>query len=134
VVFDILDRGFQKAAGERCRHLTPAGCGVYDARPVSCRSFRCLWLNGAGEEQHRPDRAGFLLRDLPHPTNKGEAMVQVLELRAGALAADTEGEAIAHEIGYEHAVLMVRMDGTRRAIQPTTRFMKPVVLDSGKAP
>ncbi len=37
------------------------GCGVYDKRPTSCREFSCVWLDGNFEEQHRPDRIGFVL-------------------------------------------------------------------------
>lgn len=106
---------------------------TYDTRPVSCRSFACLWLKGAGGEEHRPDLCGFVMREIEHPAQPGVALVQVFELVDGALAAGSEGEAAAHEVGYQYPTLMVRRDGTRRAIQPTGGILAPVVLD-GKTP
>lgn len=50
-----------KKNGERCQHLTPTGCGIYEDRPPSCRAFECLWLQGDGDPSVRPDRLGAVL-------------------------------------------------------------------------
>ncbi|HTP25120.1 MAG TPA: hypothetical protein VMK12_05590 [Anaeromyxobacteraceae bacterium] len=50
-----------KALHERCRHLREAGCGVYDARPASCRAFFCHWVRSGGAEPERPDLSGVML-------------------------------------------------------------------------
>ena len=48
-----------KPAGERCRHLGPRGCRIYDERPASCRAFECLWLQrDAIPSNLRPDKSG----------------------------------------------------------------------------
>lgn len=60
----------EKAAGERCRFLTPRGCGIYESRPESCRTFDCGWLQGEGDVSQRPDRVGGVLL----PTKLGLAL------------------------------------------------------------
>lgn len=53
---------------ERCRHLRDdaisGGCAIYEARPKTCRVFKCLWLwNDHGiefPESMRPDRSGIV--------------------------------------------------------------------------
>ena len=40
---------------------TGRGCEIYEARPASCQSYRCNWLNGEGERNDRPDKAGFVM-------------------------------------------------------------------------
>ena len=51
-----------KPARRACDHLCRAGCGIYEARPASCREFHCLWLRGAldGGEALRPDALGVM--------------------------------------------------------------------------
>ena len=36
------------------------GCAIYHDRPASCRSFRCLWLDGHLGEDDRPDKLGVI--------------------------------------------------------------------------
>lgn len=40
-----------KKAGIKCRFLTAEGCGIYEVRPLVCRTFKCDYLKG---------RKGFL--------------------------------------------------------------------------
>lgn len=52
-----------KPKGAWCRHCRPGrGCGIWDTRPVGCRSYYCQWFFAPmlGEEW-RPDRAKFLM-------------------------------------------------------------------------
>jgi hypothetical protein len=46
-----------------CAHCKPgAGCGIYDTRPLECRTFFCGWMTDLGfGPEWRPDRAKFLL-------------------------------------------------------------------------
>ena len=54
-----------KPAGVRCPalRLGKPGCGVHGTpqQPESCVSFRCLWLQGVGANDQRPDRVGVFL-------------------------------------------------------------------------
>jgi hypothetical protein len=45
------------AKDEWCCHAQKhAGCDIYQARPMPCRAFRCLWLDGHLPDWARPDR------------------------------------------------------------------------------
>lgn len=44
-----------------CRPGTAAACTVYKTRPRSCSDFRCLWLGGAFDDEHRPDKTNLVL-------------------------------------------------------------------------
>jgi hypothetical protein len=50
-----------KPAHTRCAHQSPSGCGIYEGRPQACRTYRCAWLEGQGDDGDRPDRAGLIL-------------------------------------------------------------------------
>ena len=67
-----------KPNGVPCEHLTEGGCGIYEDRPESCRSFQCAWLRGAGDGLYtRPDFTGGVLtveKD-ESPDDLGEALV-----------------------------------------------------------
>lgn len=61
-------RELGKPVAEPCSHLRHGRCGIYDERPEVCRVFRCQWLMGVGEQEHRPDRMGAMLT--VHPQHK----------------------------------------------------------------
>jgi len=45
----------KKAVNTWCRHCSPGrGCGSYDERPSSCRTFECLWLSSQSLGQPMP--------------------------------------------------------------------------------
>ena len=52
-----------KQPGTWCVHCVRGqGCGIYDERPVSCRTFFCLWMTGpALGPEWKPERAKFAL-------------------------------------------------------------------------
>lgn len=50
-----------KPATVRCPHVCESGCQRYRTRPKSCRKFKCLWLEGAFDEEHRPDKTGIVV-------------------------------------------------------------------------
>jgi len=54
-----------KLPGERCKHLGPNGCTIYDTRPDECRIFNCAWLLGVGDQSVRPDRLGGVVTGNP---------------------------------------------------------------------
>lgn len=58
-----------KKAGERCRHQTAAGCGVYrrpDLMPRSCHLWNCRWLvDDDTADQLRPDASHLVIDMLP---------------------------------------------------------------------
>lgn len=52
-----------KPMGAACVHCAPgAGCGIYAARPASCRSFECVWLmDPEMPHRFRPDQSKVVL-------------------------------------------------------------------------
>ncbi|GMV03911.1 MAG: hypothetical protein AMXMBFR53_01930 [Gemmatimonadota bacterium] len=56
----------RKSPWQACRHLGASGCGIYDRRPASCRTFECQWLrgvlemDGAVDADLRPDACGVI--------------------------------------------------------------------------
>lgn len=72
ISLDIPELG--KKAGVPCEYATENGCSIYERTRIepqfsACRSFRCLWLQGWGEQQERPDRSGLLYYDAPENAN-----------------------------------------------------------------
>ena len=46
-----------KLPGTWCPYCSVGkGCAAYERRPAECRHFKCSWLLGMGNEEHRPDR------------------------------------------------------------------------------
>lgn len=80
-------------------------CAAYDARPPSCRTFRCLWLEGAvpGDE-NRPDRVGLLLHLREGP------VILAVECWAGA-AGTPEGRALLAACARTHATTLYTREG-----------------------
>jgi hypothetical protein len=57
----------QKPPGVWCKHVAHGkGCGAYDERPGSCRSFNCYWLVSPylGPEW-KPDKSKFVIWQEP---------------------------------------------------------------------
>lgn len=61
----------QKPAGKWCDHCTAgAGCNVYAARPRSCRTYTCTWLQSQESDtpwpiELRPDRCHVVVDYVP---------------------------------------------------------------------
>ena len=54
-----------KPAGTPCPHFA-AGCSIYGTRPVSCRSFECVWLmDPEMPHRFRPDQTRVVLDQDP---------------------------------------------------------------------
>jgi hypothetical protein len=53
---------FDKPAGVWCKHAVAGkGCGIYEARPDSCRAFYCLWMQDASfGPEWKPEKAKFV--------------------------------------------------------------------------
>lgn len=61
-VLDIDE--LSKPPGKWCQHCRPGtgGCGIYDTRPVTCRSFACFWLTSPRlSEAWKPSRARIVV-------------------------------------------------------------------------
>jgi len=62
--YDLM-RDFNKPQGILCSHWKAGtGCSIHATRPSICRDFYCHWLlNPELDDEWRPDRSGFIIRD-----------------------------------------------------------------------
>lgn len=72
----------EKPADTACTFCTRGGCSIYEARPGSCRTFTCAWLQGLFADKDRPDRLGVIFA--AQDTRIGHTLV-VFEIREGAV-------------------------------------------------
>lgn len=55
-----------KLGGRSCMYVRDGGgCAVHERRPEICRAYRCAWLQGAFNEEDRPDALGAVLDWVP---------------------------------------------------------------------
>jgi Fe-S-cluster containining protein len=47
--------------GKSCKFLECSGCGVYKARPETCRNYQCAWSQNLLAEDMRPDKCNALV-------------------------------------------------------------------------
>jgi Fe-S-cluster containining protein len=44
-----------------CTNCNESGCGIYETRPKSCRTFECAWLLGELPDEMRPDKVHVMI-------------------------------------------------------------------------
>jgi len=77
-----------KRAWTNCEHECEAGCAIFDdeSRPSACGGYLCLWREGWGEDEDRPDKLGVLpeigVSRAFHKIGSGEDGEQVMVVRA----------------------------------------------------
>lgn len=100
-----------KPARRACDHLCRAGCGIYEARPASCREFHCLWLRGAldGDESLRPDALGVMF-DYFRMASTGETHLIAHELWPGAFESEA-AQSLLNELVQRGDVQLSYRDG-----------------------
>ncbi len=72
---------------EDCKHLSSAGCEIYESRPPVCQRFECMYLSDRwdqrdGGEIMRPDRCGLLIYG--YRDQDGKEAIRVSEVFDGA--------------------------------------------------
>lgn len=59
-VIEIKELG-HKPAYSPCPQQVGKGCLIHGDHPKTCRQFKCGWLEGLGQNRHRPDRIGAFM-------------------------------------------------------------------------
>jgi hypothetical protein len=75
--------------------------------------FECAWLEGAGNDDARPDRSGVIIHFF---RAKGVPIISATETRAGACAPDGWAWPFLRDCG--HPVIITRIDGEQIAMIP----------------
>lgn len=100
-------RELGKPAGRWCQHANP-GCGIYDDRPESCRTFTCQWLTTALPDRLKPNKCGCVIwgqqgddgtEILTFSEQHWGAMISHPELRGIATAALRDGLKVISRLG-----------------------------------
>lgn len=115
---------------EKLKQGSNKACGVYDERPEVCVRFRCLWLEGLGDNKDRPDKSGLVLNiqqtGLPVPLDVaakvpgalGKALREAPGLAVQAIevwkdAHKTSGLHLFRDIGEHAPIFVLKKDGSR---------------------
>lgn len=107
-------------------------CGVYDTRPVSCGTYRCLWLLGIiGEQRDRPDRVGIVF-DVPadlvtHPIWSGLPVMFARVTRGTALR-EKRTALLLTAVARKNVVVLVHPDDSTNDGTGVGRIIGPTLL------
>lgn len=127
---DVGVNALKKPQYTPCTHCVNQGCAIYQSRPEECQTYRCLWLVGEGEPQHRPDKLGVIVETshLDLGTVKAPAVV-VREVVPGACERSQVRDFIG-AVAYkcQGLIYVVRGNNTRSAFFPpwATRYARLV--------
>ena len=120
----------EKRAGTNCEHQCFGGddgdqwgCAIHASRPLICRRYECLWLQGGLEEDERPDKTGGIV-DLE--TVGVGLRLGIREVHRGAFDASPTLQAIADRYRSE---MPVRITDAEDVMNPDRPFR--VLLANG---
>jgi hypothetical protein len=88
-----------------CSHCGPAGCGVYESRPLTCRGWSCEWWTGrlGLTDSQRPDKLGVMFSYHPR-------FIVAHESRPGT-ALSKEAIRVLNRVKSQVALMFVRATG-----------------------
>ena len=124
-------------AGKQCSKVCGSGCGIYDRRPLPCRTFDCLWLKGLFPEEMRPDTLGVVVHAAPLRIN---SYLRLFWIVTEATPDTTPKEIIdtlrEFLVGEEHLPIILGPPGfPKGAVQilwPRLESWEPVTIEDGK--
>jgi hypothetical protein len=100
-----------KPAFTACDHACAGGgCGRYDDRPASCRTFRCLWLDGHLSDEDRPDKLGVIFTTTTHESVGVHPLV--VEAAPGSASDQVIADAVQRLTAKSPVLVLTRRGGT----------------------
>lgn len=105
----------EKPPHAKCGFVIKQGCGIYEKRPESCRTFKCVWLEeGTFHRKDRPDKIGMVVATQNTPD--GMALAAFVT-RPGA---ETKGraKALLDKWASKYLIFIARPDGSRSIMGP----------------
>ena len=111
-----------KPTGQTCPHVGASGCQIYDIRPLECRSFRCIWLNGFFAESDRPDKIGAVFFE--ETTYDGTTIVTVNEAHPGATAESRRAKELLRTLLEMGLTVVVRNENRIAKLTPNGEVEK----------
>jgi hypothetical protein len=100
-----------KFDGGWCKHaIARKGCSIYENRPYACKAFTCLWLNGVGPDEYRPDLLGVMMDTQDCVVDERKfPIIHLYEIRTDALDQPIITELIDMNKAGGNAVVLHRM-------------------------
>jgi hypothetical protein len=90
-----------------CTHCTEGvGCAIYEARPLSCQVYQCLWRSGSLPDELRPDKSGIILDVWPFE-DLGATFLNIWESIPGSLETETARALIEHFMSTGRYILWI---------------------------
>lgn len=120
-----------KPVMSKCQHQAKKGCSIYAERPTPCRVYSCLWREGFGLREHRPDKLGVifdLVREGVFATNK---VVMAREVFAGSSKLQ-KVRVLLDTFSHSMVVAILPAEGPRRLLGPAG-LVKQVVFAAEEA-
>jgi Fe-S-cluster containining protein len=85
-----------------CLFAKKGKCNIYASRPQPCREFKCLWLHGLLDENHRPDKTKIVVYPGYAANLYGDQQI--------AIVAETQKHAFESQEGLSIKRLLSRVD------------------------
>ena len=83
------------------------GCSLYVDRPEECRLFECLWKQGQGDVNDRPDKLGVILVGTEHAIGLRTFSVLVMwEMEEGAFLKPRAQQIVNYTLGLSNMVVI----------------------------
>ena len=119
----------KKPMYQTCEHLGCSGCSIYAERPLSCRSWSCLWLLGIieGDERRRPDRLGLIFDMVQFPS-VGRGFLVCYEVWPDALQ-NPQARYVLQRVEARYSVAVVRHGQTKPELPPALAEWLPSDLE-----
>lgn len=107
----------QKPPGIWCHHcMIGHGCAIYNQRPGTCQGYRCGWLDGLGNDEHRPDKMKVVPDISNHPP-LGKTVI-LFELEEGSVRSEMVARWSLNLIQTGICVVHRRLDGDHKLYSP----------------
>lgn len=96
------------------------GCRIYATRPDECKTYECMWLEGYGLDQHRPDRMHVVAQvRSAHPVGR---VLWLFELRDRALRAETVSTWAYNTVRAGTPVFLLPIEGPPMLVLPLRMY------------
>jgi len=107
----------QKSTFQMCSHVMNHKCDCYATRPTACQEYKCLWLLGAIDSVHRPDRVGVVF-DRTESLRKLEEKTGLTAIAARITRDTMEGTQIIKSLSSRFLVVLIDSSDRRRILGP----------------
>lgn len=138
-ILEISQPELTKAADVLCSHCKDGGCGIYENRPMVCRTWYCLWRRiDAMPDEARPDRANVVASIDRHDPPRSPFEKLYVVIRATKDATDFEGSVASQIIDMfvrdGSLPVWLSFGGNKILVHPSKPVVEAIVNNTAAAP